>query len=55
VVPEGLAFCIQTTINMPRWHNNWAQAPRKKISAAAMDTRDSEAQASDASDATDAA
>jgi|SRR5688500_19038518 len=55
VVPEGLAFCIQTTINMPRWHNNWAQAPRKKISAAAMDTRDSEAQASDASGATDAA
>ena len=55
VVPEGLAFCIQTTINMPRWHNNWAQPPRKTKSGATLNTRDSQAQVPDASDATDAA
>lgn len=55
VVPEGLAFCIQTTINMPRWHNNWAQAPRKTNSEAALNTRDAEGQVPDGSGAVDAA
>lgn len=54
VVPEGFAFCIETTINMPRWHNNWAQEPRKINSAPAVDARDSEAQVPDASDSVDA-
>lgn len=51
VVPEGFAFCIETTINMPRWHNNWAQEPRKTTSEAPVDTPDLEAQVPDASDA----
>jgi hypothetical protein len=55
VVPEGFAFCIQTTINMPRWHDNWAQEPRKANSGAAVDTGDSEEKLPDASGAVDAA
>jgi hypothetical protein len=34
VVPEGLAFCIQATINMPSWHSTW-QHPRQAKNLAA--------------------
>jgi hypothetical protein len=34
IVPEGLAFCIQTTISMTSWHSTW-QHPRKSSNLAA--------------------
>jgi hypothetical protein len=28
VVPEGFAFCVETTVNMPRWNSGWV-APQR--------------------------
>lgn len=28
VVPEGFAFCVETTVNMPRWNSGWTPPQR---------------------------
>lgn len=34
VVPEGLVFCIETSIDMRTWHSTWQRLPRQAKVAA---------------------
>ena len=49
VVPEGFVFCIETTINTPRWNTGWVPPQRNSERASAAVTQEAGTPARDAS------
>ena len=51
VVPEGFAFCVETTVNMPRWNSGWVPPQRNSQPTSAAVTQEAETPGRASSDA----
>jgi hypothetical protein len=50
VVPEGFVFCIETTINTPRWNTGWVPPQRNSQHASAVVAQEAGTPARESSD-----